>query len=339
MGVNIKNLIQSRTITLSALSGKIIGIDGHNVLYQFLSRIRRGKTGEPLRDSRGQVTSHLSGLFYRTSNLVQAGIKPLFVWDGVPPKLKEATLVYRKKIRAQAKKKWAKAVADGKRAMVYAQAASKLTPSMVQDAIQLLDYMGIPSVQAPSEGEAQLAVMALENDIWASASQDWDSLLFNSSRLIRNLSISGRRKLPRKPVYVEVKPEIVELATVLNSLKITREQLIIIGILIGTDYNPGVKGIGPKTALRLVKKHQTLDNILAQVKWTANVNAHEVLHFFLNPPITRNYKLKWTEPNIEKLVEFMVLDHDFSRQRVEKVATTLKTNLIQRDRSLESYFG
>jgi flap endonuclease-1 len=339
MGVNIRDLIQAKSITLSALSGKIIGIDGYNVLYQFLSRIRRSETGEPLRDSRGRVTSHLSGLFYRTSNLVESGIKPLFVWDGTPPKLKEPTLVHRKEMRKKAEKKWAKARAEGKRAMVYAQAASKLTDEMVRESTQLLDYMGIPSIHAPSEGEAQLASMALEKDIWASASQDWDSLLFNSSRLVRNLSISGRRKLPRKRVFIEVKPELVELTTVLNSLEITREQLIIIGILIGTDYNPGVKGIGPKTALRLVKKFENLDDIVANVKWTAKVEAREVLNFFLNPPITKNYELKWTEPNTDKLVEFMVIDHDFSRKRVEKVATTLKNNFVLRRRSLESYFG
>lgn len=338
MGVNIKDLIQAKAITLSALSGKVIGIDGYNVLYQFLSRIRRSETGEPLRDSRGRVTSHLSGLFYRTSNLVEAGIKSLFVWDGTPPKLKEPTLAHRKEMRKKAERKWAKARAEGKRAMVYAQAASKLTTEMVQESIQLLDYMGIPSVHAPSEGEAQLAMMALEKDIWASASQDWDSLLFNSSRLVRNLSISGRRKLPRKRVFIEVKPELVELTTVLNSLEITREQLIIIGILIGTDYNPGVKGIGPKTALRLVKKFENLDDIVANVKWTAKVEAREVLNFFLNPPITKNYELKWTEPNIDKLVEFMVIDHNFSRKRVEKVATTLMNNFNPRRRSLESYF-
>jgi flap endonuclease-1 len=339
MGVNIKDLIRTKSITLSALSGKIIGIDGYNVLYQFLSRIRRSETGEPLRDVQGRVTSHLSGLFYRTSNFVKAGIKPLFVWDGKPPKLKEQTLVARKEIRKKAEKKWIEAVAKGKEAMVYAQAASKLTAEMVQESIQLLDYMGIPSVQAPSEGEAQLAMMVLEKDIWASASQDWDSLLFHSSRLVRNLSISGRRKLPRKRIFVEVKPEIVELSAVLNSLEITHEQLIIIGILIGTDYNSGVKGIGPKTALRLVKKHRNLDNILANVEWIEKVDPFEVLQFFLNPPSTKNYELKWEAPNIDKLIELMVFDHDFSRKRVEKVAKTLKNNFVPRSRSLESFFG
>jgi len=120
--------------------------------------------------------------------------------------------------------------------------------------------MGIPSVQAPSEGEAQLAVMAAAGDIWAGASQDWDSLLFNSPRLVRNLSITGRRKLPQKNVYVEIKPELVELEKMLNSLGITREQLIMIGLLVGTDYNQGVEGIGPKTALRLVKEHKSVSN-------------------------------------------------------------------------------
>jgi len=338
--VNIGGLIQAREVKLTDLAGRVIGIDGHNVSYQFLTRIRKGGTGEPLRDKRGRVTSHLSGIFYRTSSLIEAGIKPLFVWDGKPPSFKERTIMVRRALREEAKRRWVEALERGEEAMVYAQAASKLTPEMVEESIQLLDYMGIPSIRAPSEGEAQLAVMAMEGDVWAGASQDWDSLLFNSPRLVRNLSITGQRKLPRKSVYVEVKPEVVELEKGLKSLGITREQLIIIGVLVGTDYNPGVEGIGPKTALRLVKEHKTLDRVLANVKWEADVDAEKVFNFFLNPPATKAYEIRWKEPNMDKLIEFMVEEHDFSRERVEKVAKLLRETLLTtKEKSLESFFG
>jgi flap endonuclease-1 len=339
-GVTIGNLVQVREVQLTDFAGKIIGIDGHNVSYQFLARIRKSGTGEPLIDRKGRITSHLSGIFYRTSNLVEAGIKPLFVWDGKPPRFKERILKERRAFREEAKKKWVRALESGENAMVYAQAALRLTPEMIEESIELLEYMGIPCIQAPSEGEAQLAVMAAVGDIWASASQDWDSLLFNSPRLVRNLSITGRRKLPQKNVYIEIKPELIELEKVLNSLGITREQLIIIGILIGTDYNQGVKRIGPKTALRLVKEHRTLDRISANVEWDADVDVEEIFNFFLDPPATKVYEIKWKKPKMDKLINFMVEEHDFSGERVEKVSKSLyESLLITKERPLERFFG
>lgn len=340
MGVNIGGLVEAREVKLADLAGKAIGLDGYNVAYQFLARIRKSGTGEPLRDGEGRVTSHLSGIFYRTSSLVEAGVKPLFVWDGRPPSFKERTIRVRRAVREEAEKRWAEALAKGEEAMTYAQAASKLDPEMVEESVRLLDYMGVPSIRAPSEGEAQLAVMAADGVIWAGASQDWDSLLFNSPRLVRNLSITGQRKLPQKNVYVEIKPEVVELEKVLNALGITREQLILVGILVGTDYNPGVKGVGPKTALRLVKEKKALDSVLANVKWEADVDAEKIFNFFLNPPATKTYEIRWKEPNTAKLVELMVEEHDFSRSRVEKVVKILQEKLITtKEKSLEDFFS
>ena len=341
MGVRIGNLVQKRKVNLSDLSGRVIGIDAYNVSYQFLSRIRKWDTGELLKDERGRVTSHLSGIFYRFSNFIKTGIKPIFVWDGKPPRFKSKTIITRRAAREEAAKKWARALERGEEVMVYAQASSKLTLNMVKESIQLLDYMGIPSLRAPSEGEAQLAMMTMRGDIWASASQDWDNLLFNCPRLVRNLSITGRRKLPRKPVYIEIKPEIVELEKVLNNLGITREQLIIIGILIGTDYNTGVKGVGPKTALKLVKKHRTMEHVLEKVKWEAGVDIEEVFNFFLNPPITNKYEIKWKEPNADKLIEFMVQGRNFSLKRVEKGLKILEENFLntKNEKLLNGFFS
>jgi flap endonuclease-1 len=339
MGVDIGGLVHAKQVRLVDLAGKTIGIDGHNVSYQFLTRIRETRTGEPLRDRRGRVTSHLSGLLYRTSKLIEVGIRPIFVWDGQPPKLKERTVKARMARRKKAEIRWVEALDRGEEAMVYAQAASKLTPQMVEESIRLLGYMGVPSVQAPSEGEAQLAVMGRKNDIWAGASQDWDCLLFNSPRLIRNLSLEGRRKLPRKNIYVQTKPELVQLDEVLERLSITREQLILIGLLIGTDYNPGIKGIGPKTALRLVKEHQTIDHVLANVEWKATVDAEVIFNFFLDPPASEDYEITWNEPDIEGLIEFMVEEHDFSLSRVEKVGKILGRNLLRtKEKSLRDFF-
>ncbi len=324
MGVNLKDLVPKEEVELSSLSGKKIAIDAFNACFQFLSIIRDKMTGELLRDSKGRITSHLSGLFYRTVNLVEAGIKPAYVFDGEPPKFKQRTLEERERMKEIARKKWEEALEKGEKAITYAQATSVLTEEMIEDSKKLLEYMGIPWVQALSEGEIQCAHMCKKGDVWASASQDYDSILVGSPRLVRNLSISGKRKLPRKEVYVEIKPEIVELEKVLKILGITREQLIIVGLLIGTDYNPGIKGIGPKTALKMVKEFKTLDKVLENVGWEGDVEAKEIYNFFLNPKATDKYKLEWKEPNREKIIEFMVEEHDFSRERVEKAVDKLE---------------
>jgi flap endonuclease-1 len=336
MGVQISKIVPAKEIELQDLSGKRIGIDALNHCYQFLSIIRDRFTGEPLRDSHGNITSHLSGVLYRTTNLIEAGVKPVYVFDGEVPEFKRKTVEERKMIREEARKKWEEAVSKGEEAKMYAQAAVQFTDEMIEDTKKLLEYMGIPWIEGRSEGEAQLAFMTVKGDIWSSASQDWDSILFGATRLVRNLSITGKRKLPKKEMYIEIKPELIELDKVLSGLGITQKQLIIIGILVGTDYAPGIKGVGPVTALKLVKE-QSLKKILEKRKWESDVDPEEIVEFFLNPPVTDEYKLDWTQPDKKKIMKFMVDEHDFSAERVEKVIDKLQTTFSSRQASLKGF--
>ncbi len=331
MGVNLKDLIPREAIVvindLRELRGKSVAIDAYNALYQFLAAIRQ-PDGTPLMDSKGRVTSHLSGLFYRTINLIENGLKPVYVFDGKPPEMKAREIQERLSIKEEARRKYEKAVAEGKieEARRYAQMMSKLTSDMVQDAKKLLSAMGIPWVQAPSEGEAQAAFMASKGDVWAAASQDYDSLLFGAPRLVRNLTISGKRKLPKKNIYVEIKPEVIELNKLLSSLGIDRRQLIDIAILLGTDYNPeGIKGVGPKTAVMLVKTRRNLKEIIKSFPNASfPVDPEEIEKFFLNPPVTKDYKLEWHEPKEEEIFKILVDEHDFSENRVRNAVNRLK---------------
>ncbi len=350
MGVNLKEIIpaEAKTIVedLRALRGKIIVIDGYNALYQFLTAIRQ-PNGTPLMDSQGRITSHLSGLFYRTINIMENGIKPAYVFDGKPPELKAKEIERRRKIREDAAKKYEEALRRGdvEAARRYAMMSAKLTDEMVEDAKKLLDAMGIPWVQAPAEGEAQAAYIVQKGDAWASASQDYDSLLFGSPRLVRNLTITGKRKLPRKDVYIEIKPEIIELEKLLNTLKITREQLIDIAILIGTDYNPdGIKGIGPKKALQFIKTYKSLEKIPKAYLGGENIEELlEIKKYFLNPSITNEYKLEWREPSREKIFEILVEEHDFNPDRVknayERLYKAYRENIKTRQLGLDAWFG
>ena len=329
MGVNIREIIPPEAvqeIDLAALRYKVVAIDAYNALYQFLAAIRQ-PDGTPLMDRQGRVTSHLSGLFYRTINLAENGIKPVYVFDGKPPEMKKIEIERRRRVKSEAVKKYEEAVKRGdmEAARRYAQMASRLTDEMVAEAKRLLEAMGIPYVQAPAEGEAQAAYMARKGDAWAAASQDYDSLLFGSPRLVRNLAITGKRKLPRKNVYVEVKPELIELDKLLKALGITREQLIALGILVGTDYNPdGVKGIGPKTALKMVKAHRDPRKLLESLpKHEMPVDPLKIFEYFLNPPVTDDYRLEWRPPNDEEVYRILVEEHDFNPERVRNALERL----------------
>ncbi|MFP3952150.1 MAG: flap endonuclease-1 [Candidatus Bathyarchaeia archaeon] len=319
MGIDLGDLTEVKKLDFSGLKGRTICFDGHNILYQFLAIIR-GRRGEPLRDHEGRVTSHLSGLIYRNSKLVESGIRVVYVFDGKPHEFKSQVIEERRKTRQSAREKYEKAVEEGDRegARRYGQQAVVATVDIVEDAKTLLSLMGIPWVQAPGEGEAQSAYMAAKGDVWASASQDYDSLLYGAPRLIRNLSITGRRKLPRKNVYIKIEPELIELSRMLEELEISRDQLIDLGILVGTDYNPdGIKGVGPKTALKLIKKHGNFQNAIEHIDNAEFPHpVEEIRELFSKPRTTDNYVLEWREPDTNAIIDFLCRQHSFSRKRV-----------------------
>jgi flap endonuclease-1 len=344
LGVNLRDLVPKVTVRLEDLSGKSIAIDAYNALYQFLAIIRQ-PDGTPLKDSTGRITSHLSGLLYRTSNLVEMGIKPIYVFDGTPPALKEVEIKRRMRVKEEAAVRYDRALREGKieEARVYAQATSHLKDYMADDSKKLLELMGIPWVQAPSEGEAEAAHLTRRGDADYCASQDYDSLLFGAPKLIRNVTISGRRKLPSKNVFIEVIPEVVELEAALKECGITYEQLIDVGILIGTDFNPdGIKGLGPKTALKLIKEHGNLDKALPYVKNAEFPVEHQrIREIFLKPKVTDDYRIEWKEPDVEGLVDFICRQRDFSEERVRKTLERMQKGItnVRGKTTLEKWFG
>ena len=344
MGVKLGDIVDARSISISDLSGEMVAFDGNNILYQFLSIIR-GRDGQPLKDRQGRITSHLSGLMYRNSNLMEAGIKIIYVFDGRPHRFKSTVLERRRNTRQKAKKAYEKAVEEGdtQKARRYGQQAVVATTDIIGDAKNLLTLMGLPWVQAPGEGEAQTAYMASKGDVYAAASQDFDSLLYGAPRHVRNLSITGRRKLPRKNVYIKIEPEMLELEKIKRSLGLSQSQLIDLGILVGTDYNPdGIKGIGPKTALKLINKHGSLEEALPHIKNAEFPHpVEEIKDLFVNPRTTDDYKLEWNKPDVAGLIGFLSGEHNFSQQRVMGAIEKMKAGMVQRAKktTLDRFFG
>lgn len=321
MGVTLGDLIETEEMSFDEMNDRVIAVDAMNTLYQFLSIIRQ-RDGTPLKDSQGRVTSHLSGLFYRTTKLFENNIKVVYVYDGETPELKASESAERRKRRENAKKEWKRLKEEGKLKKAYQKAtqSAELTGDMITDSKKLLDAMGVPYIQAPSEGEAQAAQMNREDAVWAVGSQDWDSLLFGAERMVKNLTITGKRKVPNKQQYIEVVPEKIEAAEAFDQVGITREKLVWLGIMVGTDYNPGgIHGVGPKTAIDLVKQYDTFENLKTDEKWVWEHDADPdvILEFFLAPPIEEGMDFTFADPDEDTIRDVLVDDHDFSLDRVD----------------------
>lgn len=323
MGLKISELVPKKEITWEDLANKKIAVDASQMIYQFASSIRQ-RDGTPLMDSQSNVTSHLVGIFSRVSNLINKNIKLCFVFDGKPPVLKikeQEERALRKRIAAEKLEK-AKEEEDYEAVQKYSKQTVRLTRDMVNESKELLKYMGLPIIQAPSEAEAQASFMCKKGDVWAVASSDYDCLVYGTQRLIMNLTLSTRKKLP-SGAYVSVHPELVDLSDVLNHLGIDQDQLLAVAILSGTDFNVGgVKGVGPKTALNLVKEFKSFDRIFKEVK--ADFNWKQVYAVFKSMPVMPNYQLKWTDPDEEKIKKLLLDKHDFSPERVENTLEKLK---------------
>ncbi|MBW2988332.1 flap endonuclease-1 [Candidatus Woesearchaeota archaeon] len=345
MGINLKDLVEGKPITIDELRGRVLIVDAFNILYQFLTTIRQ-PDGTPLKTSTGVITSHLVGLFNRTTKLMLSGIKLAFVFDGEPPKLKELERERRAlgKIEAMRLYEEAKIREDVDAMRKYAARTSRLSAEMVEDAKQLLVALGVPVIQAPSEGEAQAAYMVSKGFGYGVVSEDNDCLLFGVPRLIKGLSITRRRKERDKLNYIKTEIELIELEHVLNTLGINQDQLIVLGMLIGTDFNPGgIPGIGPKRALQIVK---TLGSepkkIFEEVKWQDyfSFDWRDVFNIFKHSKHTDEFKLEWKAPDMAKVKELLVARFEFSESNVTKKLQQLEKYLgSAKQQSLGDFFA
>jgi len=331
MGLSIRDIVPRKEIEISDLKGKMIAVDAFNTLYQFLSSVRQAD-GTPLMDSNKRITSHLSGIFYRNISLLRDGLRLIYVFDGKAPDLKYKTHEKRGNFREVAKEKYeeAKQVEDIEAMRRYSSQFIRLDDEMIQESKELLEAMGIMVVQAPSEGEAEASYLSkMHKDIYCVASQDYDSLLFGARKLVQNLTLARKRKTVSG--YVEIKPNLIDLDNVINELGIEMDQLICLGILVGTDYNPkGIPGIGQKKALDLVRKFKYPIKIFEQVEEKMmslpeedQFDWKEIFELFHKPHV-KDVEIKFPKFNEKKIKQILVDEHEFSEERIEKQLEELR---------------
>lgn len=324
--MNLTPIAVKETISLDRLAGRTLAVDASIELYQFLS-IMRLPDGSPLSDGSGHVTSHLNGILFRSTRLIsEHGARLLYVFDGAPPKLKWHEIERRREAKAKAVREYEEAVARGDRAAAWAKVVmtTRLTREMKADAQRLLELLGIPWVQAPSEGEAQAAWFAKQGRAWAVSSKDYDTLLFGAPRLARFVGIQGREFLPSRGISRIVPPELIDLAAMLQSLGLTHRQLVEAAILIGTDFDEGVKGVGPKTAVKLLRSWGRIEDLPAKVRDALPPNVDEIRAYFLDPEIDPTPDIRRGRLDPEGVRDFLCGERGFAKDRVQSAVDRLR---------------
>ncbi|CAH2350320.1 flap endonuclease 1 [[Candida] railenensis] len=320
-----------KEFTLKNLFGRKVAIDASMCLYQFLIAVRQAD-GQQLTNEDGETTSHLSGMFYRTIRMVENGIKPVYVFDGKPPVLKGGELEKRLLRREEAEREQEKIKETGtvEEIMKYEKRQVRVSRDQNDEAKKLLELMGIPFVNAPCEAEAQCAALARDGKVFAAASEDMDTLCYQPPFLLRHLTFAEARKMPIDQI---------EYGKVMEGLGMSQETFIDLCILLGCDYCETIRGVGPVTAYKLMKEHGSLDVLvkyiedhpdkMSKYKVPENWPYKEARELFHNPEIANSddISLKWTEPNVDGLIEYMVKQKGFSEDRIRSGAEKLKKGL------------
>ena len=341
MGCNLKDIAPAEQTNLKELAGKRVGIDAFLTAFQFLTTMRdRSPQGDgmPLRDDNGNPVSHLMGFLHRTATLLAMGIKPVYIFDGQSPELKAEEMAARRARREEAEAVHKEALAAGDFTLAQKMAARIMhySPQMVEETQQLLDLMGVPWVTAAAEGEAQAAVMAAKGQLDVVATQDWDALLYGSPVLIRNLMDDGTKRYGRI-----VHAQSIDLSDMLKQNDISREQLVDLAIMIGTDYHPGVKGVGPKTGLKLIKQYGTIEAVCEAKDKELPERLAEIREIFLNHPAVEvdDDALQQGQVDRKGLIQFLQTERQFSQRRMDQAFEKLKEGGYLREGGQTSLFS
>jgi flap endonuclease-1 len=341
MGVILTPILKREQTSLKALKGTSFAIDASIEIHQFLALIRK-RDGSLFTDSQGRVTSHLIGLLTRTSRLIaDFDMKPVFVFDGRPNPLKRRTIETRRQARKKAEVEYVEAVSKKDYAKAWSKAVmtGRVTGSILDDSKRLLTLMGIPWLEAMEDAEAQASYMAARGDVWAVGSKDYDCLLYGAPILARYLTLTGREWLPTQKRSRPLVPELINLSENLGLLGITREQLVDLAILVGTDFNPGVKGIGPKKALKLVQDHGSIEQMPKEIRSKLTEDLDNVRRVFLKPRVLGKYVLTMSQPDREGLIKFLSEERSFNKERVERLTERLIRRGEKTDAGLENWLN
>ncbi|BCR91636.1 multifunctional nuclease RAD27 [Aspergillus chevalieri] len=322
--------------------GRKVAIDASMSIYSFMIAVR--SEGQQLMSDTGETTSHLMGMFYRTLRMVDNGIKPVYVFDGAPPKLKSGELAKRSARKSEATEAHEEAKETGTAEDVekFSRRTVRVTREHNAECKKLMKLMGVPYIDAPTEAEAQCAALARAGKVYAAASEDMDTLCFETPILLRHLTFAEQRKEPIQEIH---------LKRALEGLGMDRNQFIDLCILLGCDYLEPIPKIGPNTALKLIREHGSLEKVVEYMesdpkkKFTIpeDWRYQDARELFIKPDVRDadhpDCDFKWEAPDVEGLIDFLVRDKGFNEDRVRNGAARLQKNLKSAQQSrLEGFF-
>ena len=338
MGVKLQDLVIRNAIDFSKLAGKIIAVDAPNVIMSLFNFARKNPDGSQagfILDRTQRPISHLYGLLFRINFFYSKKIFPIFCFDGLDSNLKKLKTKDRLNDFLFTEKLYRSLIQSGNRENAKQIALSKeyMWPNIIKESKQLLGALGIPYMSSPASAESQCAQLVKSKMAHYSNSQDFDSLLFGCPQTIQNLSKSLRRKVQGRWKYQKITPVTIDLKENLKMLGIDQFKLVDMALLIGTDYFPGIRNIGPKHAYKFIKKHRCIENVLKEEKENYNFSAlsseiiRNVRKIFLLPEVLTEYpNLSWNFPSEQQTLNALCENHHLNRERVENNLKKLVTN-------------
>lgn len=329
MGVKLQDLVNKVSIDFSKLAGKIIAIDAPNIVMSLFNFARKNPDGTPaglILDRTQRPISHLYGLLYRTNFFYSKKIFPIYCFDGLDSDLKKLKTKDRLNDFLFTEKLYNYLIQSGNRenARQIAMSREYMWPNIIKESKQLLGALGVPCINSPASAESQCAQLVKDKVAYCSNSQDFDSLLFGCPRTVRNLSKSLKRKVHGRWTYQKITPVQIDLKKSLKSLGINQFQLVDAAILIGTDYFPGIKKVGPKHAHKFALKYKSLETVIQEEKNNYDFSSltsdiiSKVRKIFLLPEVIKNYQnIRWDYPNELKTLSLLCEEHHLNSERVK----------------------
>ena len=338
MGVKLQNIIVRKNIEFQDLKGRIIAVDAPNIimgLFNFARKNPDGTYAGLILDRTQRPISHLYGLLYRINFYYSKDVFVIFCFDGKVSELKRVITKDQLKDFIFSER-WYHEAIQGKNFELARQIAlSKeyMWQNIIRESKQLLGALGVPYIDSPASAESQCAHMVQRGFTNYSNSQDFDSLLFGCPKVIQNLSKSLRRKVQGRWQYQKIKPVKIDLAKNLTNLRISIFQLVDIGLLIGTDYFPGIDGIGPKKALTLIRKYHTLESLILKEYRNHDFRdltpeiIKKVRKLFSFPDVNESYNnLLWNPPNKSRIFFLLCEEHNLNKERVKNYLEKFEKN-------------
>lgn len=315
---DIRQLAVLEDVEFDALAGSVVAVDAHNWLYRYLTTTVKFTRDGAYTTADGTKVANLIGVVQGLPKFFEHDITPVFVFDGGATDLKDEEIADRREQREEYEEQLeeAKEAGDRTRIAVLQSRTQRLTATIQETTRGLLERLDVPVIEAPAEGEAQAAHMARRGDVDYVGTEDYDALLLGAPFTLRQLTSKGS-------------PELMDFDATLRQHDLTWEQLVDVGLLMGTDFNDGIAGIGPKTAVKLVREHGDLWGVF-DAEDIYIEHADVIRGLFLEPDVTDDYEFDPDiDPDMDAAKAYVTDEWEVADDEVERGFERIEESLVQ----------